>query len=114
MSLPEELGFGEAESDDNEGGVPELEEEWGLDWAVDEIDRTVEAWKTRFETGEYRDTDNQVEFDDQPEEGQESRVDSVGLEIMGKLDELASVCEELGLKTVKIHRSAHWMVVLFP
>lgn len=118
MSLADELGFGGSESDEDQdeddGDLPELEEDTDHNCVNDAMDSTMEAWKTQFEIRKYRDTSVQVGFSDRQEDEQESTVDSVGLEIMDKLDELAWICEELGLKTVKIYRSVDWMVVLFP
>lgn len=41
-------------------------------------------------------------------------VNNIGHEIMEKLAELALICAEMGCKTIKIHRTADWMVVWFP
>lgn len=118
MSLADELGFGGLESDEDQdeddGDLPELEEDTDHNCIDDAMDSTMEAWKTQFEIRKYRDASVQVGFNDRQEDEQGSTVDSVGLEIMDKLDELAWICEELGLKTVKIYRSVDWMVVLFP
>lgn len=57
---------------------------------------------------------NRTDFSDEPGEKPESDVNSIGLDIMGKLDELALICTKLKLRTVKIQRSTDWMVVMFP
>lgn len=74
----------------------------------------MQSWKAPIQTSDYCDTGVQVDFDDLQDEEQTSPVESVGLDIMERLDELALICGDLGLKSVKIYRSADWMVVLFP
>lgn len=124
-SLAGELGF------DFWDGRNTEREDTDFDWGGSDTDTNMEFGKQPIETRDHChkgvQTDfsdqprekpdssfNRADFSDQPGEKPESDVDSVGLDIMGKLDELALICTKLKLRTVKIQRSADWMVVMFP
>lgn len=85
-----------------------------VDMNCSDTDTSIESWKPPIETSDCCDAGVQVDFDDLQDEEKKSPVESVGLDIMERLDELALICGELGLKSVKIYRSTDWMVVLFP
>lgn len=85
-----------------------------VEMGYSDTDTAMEYWKGHIEASRFCDKGTQADPDDQPNEEQDSPVKSVGLDIMDKLDELASICADLGMKSVKIYRSADWIVVLFP